>query len=177
MEFVIALLFFAASQPSGQSYTAGTPCHEIDKVDLMNAELNFESKSLRFRDGKACTTDGEGDSACDWEHTVTLDKLLTPEPGQAVRLIILNSNHLTGSGAWDHVLLFECKEGKVTSLFNQGYLNGVKVEELGDAEFSLLSGEWLRKDPECCPSRHKREIFRWDRKKEAFTLSEKTIHK
>ena len=32
-------------------------------------------------------------------------------------------------------------------------------------------------DPERCPSRNKREVFHWDRKKYAFIVSEKTIHK
>jgi hypothetical protein len=174
LEFIMTLLFIAAPPP-GQSAAAGTACDAIEKVDFMNSELNFESNSMRFRDGKACTTDGGDASACDWEHTVALDKVLIPEPGKAVRLIIINSNHLTGSGAWDHVLLFECKDGKVTSLFNESY-HDIEVEKLGATEFSLVSGEWLKKDPECCPSRHKRETFRWDRKKGAFSLSEKTIH-
>jgi hypothetical protein len=178
IEFIMALLVFASGgQPSGQSTAAATRCDAIDKIDFNNSELNFESKLLQFRDGKACTKDGEDTGPCDWEHVVTFDKVLTPEPGQAVRLMIINSNHLTGSGAWDHVLLFECKDGRVVSAFNESYLHGVKIEKLASTEFSLISGEWLKNDPECCPSRNKREVFHWDRKKGAFILSEKTIHK
>ena len=177
IRFTIPLLLIAAVSSPAQSITAVTTCDSIDKVDFMNSELNFESSSMRFRDGRACTSDGADPAACDWEHTVTLDKVLAPEPGLAVRLIIINSSHQTGSGMWGHVLLFECKGGKVTSPFNQSYLQGVKVENLGDKEVTLLSGEWLKSDPECCPSRQKREVLRWDRKKGGFTLSERTVHR
>ena len=178
IEYIMALLVFASGgQAPSQSIAAATQCDAIEKVDFNNSELSFGAKSLRFRDGKACTKEGEDSGPCDWEHVVTFDKVLIPEPGRAVRLMIINSNHLTGSGASDHVLLFECRNGRVVSVFNESYLYGVTIEKLASTEFSLISGEWLKNDQECCPSRKKREVLRWDRKTGAFILSKKTIHK
>ena len=177
MLFMMVMWLLAAVPAFQQSSAVANTCESIDKVDFMNSELNFESNSLKFRDGRACTSDSMDSNSCDWEHTVTLDKVLLPEPGQTLRLIIITSSHKTGGEAWGHVLLFECKDKRVTGTFNESYQGGVTVEKLGDTEFSLVSGEYAKTDPECCPSKFKREIFRWDRKKHAFTSSEKIFRK
>ena len=162
------------SVPQKKIAAWGGTCEGIEGIDFKNADLNLEPQPLHFRDGKACTSDQEIADGCDWEHTVTVDKILVPEPGQTTRLIVVNSNHLTGSGAWDHVFFFRCRSGRVISEFSSKYLYGVKIEKRSDTELWLVSGEWLKGDPSCCPSREKKEIVRWDSRKGAYGVSTTT---
>ena len=134
-------------------------------MDFNEAALSFGAQSLRFRNGKACTSDQAFADGCDWQHAITVDQALVPTPGQTIRLIVINSNHLTGSGAWDHVFFFRCRNGRAVSEFSESYRYGVKIEKRSNTELRLVSGEWLKGDPDCCPSRQKTEIFRWDSKK------------
>ncbi len=177
MVLIMVMWLLTAGPAPSQSPAVANTCESIDKVDFMNSELNFESNSLKFRDGRACTSDSVDSNSCDWEHTVTLDKLVLPEPGQTLRLIIITSSHKTGGEAWGHVLLFECRNNRVTGIFNESYHGGVTVERLDDTGYTLVSGEYSKTDPECCPSKFKREIFHWDRKKHAFTSSVKIFRK
>ncbi len=93
---------------------------------------------------------------------------------QTIRLIVINSNHLIGSGAWDHVFFFRCRNGHAVSDFSESYRNGVKIEKRSNTELRLVSGEWPKGDRDCCLSRQMTEIFRWDSKKSAFAMSTKS---
>jgi len=174
-ELISLGLFLALiSMPQAQNVASQAKCNSIEKVDFSESALSFGYQSLRFRNGKACTSDQAIADGCDWQHTLTVDQTLTPTPGQTIRLILINSNHLTGSGTWDHVFFFRCRNGYAVSEFSESYRDGVKIEKRSNTELWLVSGEWLKGDPDCCPSRQKTEIFRWDSKKNSFAMSTKS---
>jgi hypothetical protein len=170
----LGLLLALMSMPQGQNVASEATCDRIEEMDFNEAALSFGAQPLRFRNGKACTSDQAIADGCDWQHTITVDQTLVPTPGQTIRLIVINSNHLTGSGAWDHVFFFRCRNGRAVSEFSESYRYGVKIEKRSNTELRLVSGEWLKGDPDCCPSRQKTEIFRWDSKKNAFAMSTKS---
>jgi len=170
----LGLLLALISMPQAQNVASGVNCDSIEKMGFNEAALSFGSQSLRFQNGKACTSDQAIEDGCAWRHTLTVDQTLVPTPGQTIRRIVINSNHLTGSGAWDHVLFFRCRNGHVVNEFSESYRNGVTIEKRSYTELWLVSGEWLKGDPDCCPSRQKTKIFRWDSKKNAFAMSTKS---
>jgi hypothetical protein len=134
------------------------------RTSLKDAQIN----GITFRHGKAYTSDGTNPE--DWEHTFSVDRILDPDHGKELRLIVIHSNHLTGSGAWDTVIVFDCVRGGMKEIFERKYLYGVKLETTIGKELSLSSGDWQPDDPVCCPSKVKKEIYRWNENKGTYTL-------
>ncbi len=56
---------------------------------------------------------GNGNPGCDWEIKVKDDRIVAGDR----RLIVALSIHITGSGAWDAVMVFGCKDGHVAMAF------------------------------------------------------------
>lgn len=145
-------------------------CPSVAGVDLGNARIG----RLRFTKGRACTFD-DLSKRCDWEHRVTRDEILRPVPGREVRLVVINSHHLTGSGAWDRVVVFDCVNGVMKAILEKSFLYGVRIEHAGEGEIIFVSGKWGKRDPMCCPSEERSEVYRWDEKAGKFNLTNTTI--
>jgi hypothetical protein len=155
---------FAANPPGDNS------CSSVADLDLHNATIN----GIMFVDGKACSSDAaESSRQCDWEHRIARDEILRPAAGKAVRLVMIHSNHKTGTGAWDTVLVFDCLNGLRRTIFEKKYLYGVRIRKTADG-FVLTSGDWQPKDPICCPSKEKHETYRWNPNKNTYILESAT---
>ncbi len=160
---LILVTFLIAVLPAKLNANSEISCTSVETPDLKNTSIN----DINFRQGKAYTSDGP--SPQDWEHTLLTDRILKPNKKE-LRLIVINSNHLTGSGAWDTVIVFDCIRGIMNKIFEKKYLYGVNVTTKTDSELLLTSGEWQSNDPMCCPSMEKKEIFRWDDNKGTYGL-------
>ena len=146
-------------------------CSDVSKIDFRNSTIPLQDGgSFTLVDGKGCASDGLP-GKCDWEQTLELDRVLNPEPGTILRLIVVNSNHKTGSGAWDYVLVFACRAGQLQKVLHNRYLYGAALDPIGDKTLKIKSGHWLETDPMCCPSVEKFESFEWDKAAETFKLS------
>jgi hypothetical protein len=156
------------------SAAAGVVCGDIGTTapESLIESLHPDFARVRFVDGEACTCDCPEGDTCDWQHTIKADRLLAP----GVRLLVVNSNHRTGSGAWDHVTVVRCASGRATLVFRQRYLYGATLTEASPTTLTIVSGDWLDADPMCCPSREKRETFVWDSQRGRFTLM-KTVRR
>src|SRR5881396_3868501 len=80
-----------------------TRCDEIVSIDSRNFRFQMPNgSSVQLKNGAAFLSDAreEGESK-DWEVKLVQDEIIHPRPGQALRLMRLSSNHLTGSGSWD----------------------------------------------------------------------------
>ncbi len=146
-------------------------CISVHTPDLQNANIN----DINFRQGKAYTSDGS--SPKDWEHTLSTDQILKPTTNREIRLIVINSNHLTGSGARDTVIAFDCVRGTLKKIFEKKYLYGVNIKIGQDDELLLTSGEWQPTDPTCCPSKEKIETYQWNQLKGTYLLKRTVIRK
>ena len=156
----------------------GTTCTNITKIDLKNTVIDDEQfGALQFKNGIFESTEDPENKSADWEHKITDDFMLKPESSQVVRFIKINSNHLTGSGAWDRLVGFKCGDGNINKVFDQKSLYGIKVEKLGEKRFSLTVGEWAKNDPMCCPSQEKISIFQWNSKNQIFSLESERVQK
>jgi len=164
---VLTVLFGNVSKLKAEVPSEKFLCTSIAGLDLKNTTIN----NIKFVDGEACTSDSaEMPDHCDWKHTISRDEILKPISGKEVRLVILHSNHETGSGAWDTVLAFDCVNGSMRKLFEKKDLAGVKIEKTTGGAVILTSGIWQPKDPMCCPSKEKREIYRWSSSKSTYIL-------
>lgn len=148
------------------------PCEQIESFDLQNASFPIEpdGNAVQFTAGKACPVVEPG-SSCDWDFAITTDRVLHPDPHFPVRLVVVNANHLTGSGAWDHLILFACEDGKPSRIFQNKYLYGAKVDLKNDSRFTITSGEWQQSDAACCPSGQKEELLVWNARKHAYDVT------
>jgi hypothetical protein len=164
---LLLIAFVADAQDSGVEIA----CSSIETVDFNNASIivGRSPEVVTFKSGKACPIN-RFSGKCDWEHTITMDKILHPNSAVTVRLLVINRNHLTGSGAWDHLNLYICKNGSVKSIFEAAYLYGAKLHLKNDMQFAIKSGQWQDKDPTCCPSREKEELFLWNSHEEKYVV-------
>ena len=164
--FTFLTVFMLSS--SGQQLVGAAEniqCSTVAMPDLRNAKIGV----MTFVDGKTCTSDGLA-GGCDWEHTISKDEILRPAPEKDLRLIVINANHLTGSGLWDTVLIFDCFNGNLRKIFEKRYLYGVKIKKNTNSEITFISGDWQPDDPTCCPSREKKETYLWDLNKNSYIL-------
>ncbi len=167
----LILAFIIVAIPTKLTAISELSCVSIHTLDLQNANIN----DINFEQGKAYTSDGSNPK--DWEHTLSTDQILKPTANREIRLIVINSNHLTGSGAWDTVIAFDCVQGALNKIFEKKYLYGVKIEIRQDDELLLTSGEWQPTDPMCFPSKEKIETYQWNQFKGTYLLKETVIQK
>lgn len=153
-------------------------CSNIETLDLPNASIPIASEgtTIKFDSGKACPIN-EYSGICDWEYTITTDRILHPNSDLSVRLLIINRNHLTGSGAWDHLNLYICENGNLKAIFEKAYLYGAKLDFKNDSQFVVRSGQWQDNDPTCCPSQEKEELFLWNSREQKYTVVNSKLSK
>jgi len=163
--FLTILILSSSMKNTGNTAEENIKCSTVAKPDLQNAKIENDI----YVNGKACSSDGMIET-CDWEHTIVSDEILRPVPGKEVRFVVINKNHVTGSGAWDTILVFDCFNGNLRKIFENRYLYGVKINKKSDGEITATSGEWQPDDSGCCPSMEKTEIYRWNPSKNTYTL-------
>jgi len=166
------------SENSSTKFSDATNCTDITKIDFKNTTIiDDQFGALQFNNGFCESKEEPGNKSADWEHIIIDDFTLTPEPSQIVRFIKINSNHLTGSGAWDRLIGFKCERGIININFDQKGLYGIQVQKLGEKQLSLTIGEWAKNDPMCCPSQEKVSIFQWSSKDHIFSLESEKVQK
>lgn len=165
-------LFFLSQYAIAEIPGEELRCQSVTDVDLLNAKID----RLQYTKGRACTSDNLPDK-CDWEHKITRDEIFRLSPSREVRLVVINSNHLTGSGAWDAVVVFDCVDGLMKEMFEKSHLYGERIEHTGKGELVFVSGKWAKGDPMCCPSEVRSEVYRWDEMAGTFNLVDTIIRK
>jgi hypothetical protein len=109
--------------------------------------------------------DGEHKHACDVENTVQKDQVID----STARLVIVNSDHVLGSGAWDNVFIYGCRNGgQITTFFNKKYLYGATVQSVSSKAVTIKYGFWSGKDAGCCASHEAISVYQWDPKTQRF---------
>jgi len=169
---VVVLCLLAAPAP----VAAELACERLlssSAAELMTAaHPDFSDRS--FANGISCQSESGLPGRCDWEGRIVDDRVLDSRAGSERRLVRLNDNHMTGSGAWDYLAIFTCVGGHTVPVFHDRFLYGVRVEEASPQTLSLISGEWNKQDPTCCPSRRKRQVYRWDSVRRRYILDSLT---
>jgi len=141
-------------------------CSSVSTVDLRNSLID----GLQFVDGEGCSSDENLPDKCDWKHEISSDELLYPTRDKPVRLVVINSSHVTGSGASDAIKVFDCIRGSLRKIFEKHYFYGAKIEKGPDGHLIFTSGNWKKTDPMCCPSETKKETYRWNADSNTYDL-------
>jgi hypothetical protein len=86
------------------------------------------------------------------------------------RFIRVNANHLTGSGAWDFVLVLDCEAPRPRLAFKEAFRYGAHVVESTPVQLVLETGSWSKRDANCCPSGVVRLTYRWQTGSRRYVL-------
>ena len=169
---MLGVLLTVGATRAEQKETGPTrlPCKDPEPV-LRQSEFALGGGTVRLKDGKECVT--EPGFGCQWEVQLTRVEHWGTAP--QFLLVIVNENHLTGSGAWDNVFVHACRGDVFLPAFSGRFLYDAKVELGKDFEFWLTAGEWQPNDPTCCPSKQRRSRYRWNPKQRTFDVAESTV--
>lgn len=96
----------------------------------------------------------------DWKTVIEQDRVLHPAGSSALRVLALNKSHLTGTGAFNYVFVFECKDGSVRKVF-EATGEGVQLEQATANGIEISIGLWGSGDGHCCPSRVVQLRYSW----------------
>lgn len=86
------------------------------------------------------------------------------------RLIVVNTEHMSGQGAQGNVLVLGCKAGNVTSLLEETFNRDVAVEAASADKLVLKFPVWESKDAVCCPSVEGRKVYVWSKDTQDYVL-------
>ena len=111
------ILFASAIAVMAVRVTA-QPCADVRQVDFKNSDLRIGGQtddsrwpehSVRLRNGAGFISDDPTSTTSrDWEITLKVDRVARLDASTPVKVILLDRNHLTGTGDWHYVLVFEC---------------------------------------------------------------------
>jgi hypothetical protein len=76
-------------------------------------------------------------------------------------VIVLDKNHLTGTGDWRYVIAFGCANGSLVRLFEYGS-EGVTLKHLTQQTMHLYQPIWAATDAHCCPGKHLEVLYKWN---------------
>ena len=122
---------------------------------------------MDFSHGLGCYSEGgEYSNPCDWKVAVSEDRNISEDR----RLIVVNTEHMSGQGAQGNVLVLGCRAGKVASLLEETFNREVAVEEVSADKLVLKYSEWEPKDAVCCPSMEGRKAYVWSKDTQDYVL-------
>jgi hypothetical protein len=137
---------------------------------MFSSRLGVDQKQLVIPDQTCfiCTMgwvflsdDPDSPQSHDWGLQLLMDRPEHPDPSAWIRVIVVDRNHLTGTGDWRWVMAFGCRNGSLVSVFPYGAM-GMAREHLSDRTLDLNQAVWAKDDAECCAGRHADIVDRWD---------------
>ena len=144
------------------------PCSYLRKAKAGRLiSILGSSGSLDFSHGTGCYSEDEDNpKECDWKVAVSEDRNLADDR----RLIVVESEHMTGSGGWMDLLVLGCRAGKVMALFHEIFADGVDVEEASADKLVVRFGSWVGSDADCCPSMEEHQVYVWSKQAQKYVL-------
>jgi hypothetical protein len=136
------------------------PCSSLRKAEAALLIYNFGAplpNEMDFSHGLGCYSEGE--SPCDWKVTVTQDRYISDDR----RLILVNTEHVTGQGERSDVIVLGCLAGKVTTVFESARDEGVDVEDATADKLVLKSAKRGPRDPMAGASMEVRQVYVWSK--------------
>lgn len=119
---------------------------------------------IALHNGVALVSDDPGappSAPPDWRIQLLTNRKLQPDPATWLRVVVLEADHLTGTGAWEFVLALNCDQGHLVRVF-QYSAEGVSLKHLDRETLQLYQALWKPEDPHCCPSSHLDLVYAWD---------------
>jgi hypothetical protein len=146
------------------------PCSGLRKVKAAHLIELFGTplpNDMAFSHGLGCyTEDEEFPNPCDWKVAVSEDRNISEDR----RLVVVDTEHMTGQGAQGDVLVLGCRDGKITALLHQTFNRSVALEEASADKLVLKFSRWESCDPVCCPSTEVRQVYVWSKDGQDYVL-------
>jgi hypothetical protein len=172
--FVLTACGCMASRPMAKP---DVRCDSVEGIDIGNMEMRLRSRGVvKLVDGAGYASDaGEGGLSKDWLVTVVQDNILRPSPSDVFRLVRVSASHISGSGEWDHVMIYACEGKRLKTVFDERYLYGAEVGIVNDAIFRIAYAERKAGDPMCCAASDRIVTYRWNRDQRAYLPIDNTM--
>jgi hypothetical protein len=146
------------------------PCSDLRKAKAARLISRFGiplPNEMAFSHGLGCYSEGgEYSNPCDWKVAVSEDRNLSEDR----RLIVVNTEHMSGQGAQGNVLVLGSHFGKVTALLEETFNREVAVEEASADKLVLKFSRWESCDAVCCPSTEVRQVYVWRKDAQEYVL-------
>ena len=180
--FAALAVLWGCAQPAVAHDAPSVLCRDIRSIaprDLLLMGVLRGIDSLVFEGERICSSDGyePGTINCGYEYSIKDLTVLKPSADTEVRMVSTVKNHLTGSGAFETIRGFQCKDAGMVTVFSKEFYYGASFERISDTEFALTGGYWTRDDPMCCPSYKKRIAYSWDSRTEEYRAVGETFLK
>lgn len=135
------------------------------EANQLLATMEADQPDTVLAHGAGCYSDDPANpGVCDWNTEIKTDTHI----GNERRLLVLTSNHRTGSGAWDLIRIYGCVAERPRLLFRERFLYGTAIEQSSAERLVLVSGAWTDGDPSCCPTGRIRQTFVWEPKHSGY---------
>lgn len=156
-------------------------CSSIRNFNFRNSDIPIAARDasgvssgpelFRLQNGTGFVSDdSDNPQSHDWGLNLLADRLEHPDPSTWIRVVVVDKNHLTGTGDWQYVIAFDCKGGSLTSLFQFGQ-EGVMLKDVTDQTLELYQAIWDKDDAHCCPSRHMDLKYKWSPLRQRYDLA------
>jgi hypothetical protein len=96
----------------------------------------------------------------DWKTVIQQDITLHPPATKAVRLLVLDQLHLTGTGSFTYIFGFQCTAGLLAKVFEASG-EGLRLERTNESGMDIAVAIWNKDDAHCCPRREVHLKYRW----------------
>jgi hypothetical protein len=153
---LLALCFClgASTRAMGEEGPAGVPCSN-PLPELRRGAFQLEVGQAQLSDGPSYLTEGRPcepvvGSPCEFSIELTRAEEWGSQP--RFLLAIVNTDHRLGSGAWDSVFVYVCRDQFYVPVINERYYYGAKVLLGSKSDLWITTGVWGARDPSCCAS-------------------------
>jgi hypothetical protein len=147
------LLPLPTSYISGMQQNASC---DISAVDFSNRTIETQNGRIEFRNGSYTQKDDLGKP--DWLFTLSQSTSLLAFGKDRVRIIRIDSDHLSGSGSWALALGFACSGTKVKKVLELWSYKAPAIVQKGDTLYVTVWKQYRGAAP---PGGKKTNILRW----------------
>jgi hypothetical protein len=168
---MLRCILFACAIATLAARLTAQPCIDVTRFDFKNVELRIggqadgsrqPERSIRLRNGVGFISDSPASlESRDWKITLKVNRVVRPDASTWAKVIVLDQNHLAGTGDWRHVLVYSCANGSLVRLF-QYASEGMALEHTDGRTIRLYRAQWKSSDAHCCPSQHLELTYEWD---------------
>jgi hypothetical protein len=152
-------------------------CTDVRHFDFSNAAVQIAAKDEGGNSGSDVfhlqggvgflSDDPSSPKSRDWHLSLLVDRLEHPDSLTWIRVIVLDKDHITGTGDWHYILVFGCARGAIVRLFQYGS-EGVILKHLNDQTLQLYQAIWATTDAHCCPSKHLEVAYKWNAQRHRY---------
>jgi hypothetical protein len=160
-------------------------CDDVRHFDFRDAHIQIAATDdggnsgpavFHLHQGIAYLSDNpESAQSHDWSINLIVDRLAHLDPAVWIRVIVLDKNHLSGTGDWHYIMAFDCRKGSLHRLFQYGS-EGVTLKHLDSRGLQLYQAVWAPNDAHCCPSMHADLRYEWSRQEQRFDRTASISH-